>query len=181
MAPQNRIATRAHSPPQGQQGEQGEEGELRYALDRQGGGGDAEETCHQLSQKSGEEAGNDGGVVHHPHADHLHGEYRRPDRGAEKGGEPGGHPGCGDNVEVPVIQLQQTAQLVADTAADLEGGPLPPGAATGEVGEDGGQEDQRQHPEMEVTGVPDGGQNELGAAVVVHVHQVVYAYDGQPR
>ena len=148
---------RRHQCAQGAQGQQlcqREWCEGGYALNCQSGGGDAQQTGHQLGQKGGEETGNDGGVVHDAYALHFHSKNSRADRRAEEGGKSGGHPGHGEDAGVPVIQLQQTAQLTTDAAADLEGGALPSGTAAGEVGEDGGQEDQRQHAKAQLPGVP---------------------------
>ena len=44
---------------------------------------------------------------------------------------------------VAVIQMQQLPQLVAHAAANLQRRPLSAGAAAGQVGEDGGDEDER--------------------------------------
>ena len=69
--------------------------------------------------------------------------------------------------------MQQMPQLVAHAAANLQRRPLSAGAAAGQVGEDGGGEDEGHLADVELSGVPDGGQDELGAAVVVHVQDMV--------
>lgn len=114
---------------QGQQLYQCERMKGRYALDDQCVGRDAEKTGHQLSKKGGEETGDDGGIVHDAHALHLHGKDCRANRGAKEGGKTGGHPSHGKDTGVPAVQLQPTAQLAADAAANLERGSLPSGAA----------------------------------------------------
>ena len=137
------------------------------------GGGDSQGAGYPFGHQGGEEAGNDGGVVHDAHALHLHGEDGGADGGAKEGGKAGGHAGHGDHPLVSVIQMQQLTQLVAHAAADLQRSPLSASAAAGQVGEDGGGEDEGHLADVELSGVPDGGQDELGAAVVVHVQDMV--------
>ena len=143
------------------------------------GGGDAQGASHPFGHQGGEETGDNGGVVHDAHALHLHGKDGGADGGAKEGGEAGSHAGHGDHPLVSVIQMQQLPQLVAHAAANLQRRPLSAGAAAGQVGEDGGDEDEGHLADVELSGISDGGQDELGAAIVVHVQNVIQCQDDQ--
>ena len=107
------------------------------------GGGHAQQQGDEISRHGGGDAGHQPRVVQHAHADDLQREHGGGEGGAEQSGEHAAHAAQRGQRQILLSQMQQSAGAVADAAADLQGRALAAGAAAAQVGDDGGDEDQR--------------------------------------
>ena len=162
--------------------EHGHRGQGRRLLHRIGGRGvEAELPGHQQARQSGHQTGDHGGVVHDPHADHLHGKDGGGQRRAEQGGEGGGHAAHNHDALVLFVQAEAAPGPGGQGAPQLEGSPLPAGGAPAQVGQGGGGEDQRGGAQPQGARLPHRHQHQVGAPVLLHAAGPVEQHDDHPR
>ena len=128
--------------------------------------------------EGGQHAGHHGRIVHHAHADHLHGEDGGGEGSAEQGGEGGGHAAHDHDPAVLGVQSDLAAQPRGQRAAQLQSRSLAPGGAAHQVGEDGGEVDEGSGAQLHGLGLPHGHQHQIGAPVLLHVAGPVEQHDG---
>ena len=118
--------------------------------------------CNQ----SRKDAGHQTHVIHDTHAGNL----QRKDGGshgrAEDGGKGGTHAAQDHHPAILVIHLHESAQKIAQTAAQLQRRALTAGRAAEQMGQQGGTKDQRRHHPGQILPGVDGGQHQVGAAVL---------------
>ena len=106
-------------------------------------------------------------------SDDLHYEDHGGDGCAEEGREEAAHTDEGQGVAVLVVELQKTAQGVGDAAAQLQCRSLAARGAAQEVGDEGGDKDQRWHGQREAAFVLDGDKEVVGAEADGLLEQVI--------
>ena len=99
---------------------------------------DAAELGYLEGHQGGRHTGDNGGVVHHTHTDHLHGEDGCRQRRAKQGGEGGGHAAHDHHPAVLLVQPYLPAHKSGQGAAQLESCPLSAGRSPHKVRDDGG-------------------------------------------
>lgn len=132
---------------------------------------------HGAGNQGGDYAGHQSGIVHDAHAYHLHGEDGRRHGRPEEGGKGGAHAAHGHDVPVLLIEAEPSADGAPDAAAQLQRGALPAGGAAQQMGDQGGEENQRRHAQGQPVAGMDGGEHQVRSAVLFMLEQVVSAYD----
>lgn len=117
--------------------------------------------------------------MHDAYAHHLQGEDGCRHGRAEQGGKGGAHAAHGHDVLVLFIEAHPSADGAADAAAQLQRCALPAGGASQQVGDQGGEENQRSHAQGQPVAGMDGGEHQVRPRVLFVLEQAVGGHDKQ--
>ena len=115
------------------------------------------------------------------HAHHLHGKHRGGEWGAKQGGKQAAHAAHDLHIHLAFPQVHPLAHLAGQTAANLQGCPLPARAAAGEVGEHRADENEGGQAQGRTLAGAHAGDDLVGAAVIFHATDLVQPHNGQAR
>ena len=97
-----------------------------------------------VGRQGGDHAGNQRVVLQKPDVADLHGDDRGGQRRPKESGESGTHTGHDHDAPCTVGEVESLTHLIAEAAADLQGGTFTAHGSAKEMGGDRGAEDQRR-------------------------------------
>ena len=152
--------------------------EIRHLVYEHGAFFCSEKFRDQMGGQGGDHTGDEGKVVDIPHGTDLHREHGGREGSAEEGGEGGAHAAHYELPSVVIPEMKDPSEEISERASHLESRTLPTDGGAEEVGEDGGEDDERGHLSGDAVSRPDRLQDEIGPLGLPDAEEAVVEYDG---